>query len=138
MPKTKNFISLDVGSKRIGVALADDEVKIAIPLDTIEVDDGQELQDIKDIVDYNDVSTVVVGYPRNQQGLPTQQSKATEEFVDRLRDVTSADIVYQDESLTSVMAEDRLKRANKAYSRADIDMTAASIILNDYLESARL
>ena len=47
----------------------------------------------------------------------------------------AADIVYQDESLTSVMAEEKLKSSGKPYEKADIDALAAALILQDYLET---
>lgn len=126
-----NIISLDVGSKRIGVAMADDKLPIALPLSTIIVD-GTELQKITDIIKQNNVTTVVIGYPRNQSGDPTDQTVVTELFARRIRDVSN--VVFQDESLTSVMAEDALKSSGKPYQKGDIDALAASIILQDYLE----
>lgn len=129
-----NFLSLDVGTKRIGVAIADSAVPIAIPLATVDVD-GMELDAIKKIIVEKSVEKVVVGYPRNQSGDPTEQTAVSETFGEKLRDVV--DVVYQDESVTSVAAEDLLKASGKSYAKGDIDSLAASIILQDYLESHR-
>lgn len=126
-----NIIALDVGTKRIGVAFADDQIPIATPLKTIEVN-GSEVQVIADIIKTKQVQVVVVGYPRNQTGDPTQQTGFAEEFASRIRDY--AHIVFQDESLTSVMAEESLKASGKPYEKSDIDALAATIILQDYLE----
>jgi putative holliday junction resolvase len=128
---TKAFVCLDVGEKRIGVAVGDSSVRIAIPYDTFEVD-GTELQKVAELVVRENAETLVIGYPRNQQGEATAQTNYVLDFAKQLADV--ATIEYQDESLTSVMAEDRLKRTHKSYTKADIDMQAASIILQDYLE----
>lgn len=128
----QSLLCLDVGEKRIGVALADTAVRIAVPFDTITVDGG-ELQAIADIVVREDTDTIIVGYPRNQQGEATAQSSYVEQFAERLQDLGPA-IVFQDESLTSVVAEQRLKESGRRYEKGDIDMNAAAIILQDYLE----
>ena len=129
----KQYLGLDVGEKRIGVAIADDQVKIAIPYQTIEVD-GHEIEAIAEIVVREGVQTIVVGYPRNQSGEATAQTAFVEAFVGRLTDIAPA-IVYQDESLTSVLAEQRLQAQGKPYEKGDIDANAATIILQDYLEA---
>lgn len=132
MNKAVSLIGLDVGEKRIGVALADTSVRIAVPIDTIDVD-GSEIDSIAKIVEREAAQTIVVGYPRNQSGESTAQTKLVEAFASKLSG--TAEVVFQDESLTSVMAEDRLKAHNKPYSKADIDAQAAAIILQDYIEA---
>jgi putative Holliday junction resolvase len=126
-------ISLDVGEKRIGVAVGDREVHIASPLLTIEVD-GKEFDSIKKIVDDQSADTIVVGYPRSQSGDISDQTRYVEHFSERLDGVASK-IVFQDESLTSVIAEQRLIGYKKPYTKADIDSQAAAIILQDYLDA---
>jgi len=131
---SNTVVALDVGEKRIGVAQGDTVVRIAIPYETVDVD-GDELTTIARIILDSHASTVVVGYPRNQSGEVTAQTAFVEAFVDRLNALESdAEIIYQDESLTSVLAEQRLIAQKWPYSKADIDMHAASIILEDYLE----
>jgi putative Holliday junction resolvase len=131
--KNNTLISLDVGEKRIGVAVADTAVRIAVPFQTIEVD-GQELEAIAKIVVQEGADTIVIGYPRNQMGESTTQTDYVEQFAKQLEDMVPT-IVFQDESLTSVMAEDQLKAHKKPYAKADIDAQAAAIILQDYLET---
>lgn len=125
------LLAIDVGTKRIGVATADTIVPIAVPLTTINVD-GTELEKLAAIIKEKNVEKVVVGFPRNQSGNATDQTTVSEIFGKRV--MAYADIVFQDESLTSVMAEDRLKRSGKPYEKGDIDALAAAIILQDYLE----
>lgn len=129
--RNQHLLGLDVGERRIGVAIADSAVRIAIPYDTLEVD-GSEIKAIAELVVREHIDTIVVGYPRNQQGEATAQSLHSETFADQLRDM--ATVVFQDESLTSVMAENRLKSRKKPYQKGDIDKEAASIILQDYIE----
>ncbi|AHB41922.1 Holliday junction resolvase YqgF [Candidatus Saccharibacteria bacterium RAAC3_TM7_1] len=132
MTHTKAYLGLDVGTVRIGVALADDIVRIAIPYGTLDVD-GNELREIARLVIDNNISHIVVGYPRNQAGEPTAQSRLVEAFSENLKDM-APHLEFQDESLTSVLAEDRLKKRGGAYTKGDIDAEAATIILQDYLE----
>jgi putative Holliday junction resolvase len=128
-----HFLGLDVGEKRIGVALADGSVKIAIPYVTIEVN-GDEVKEIAELILREGVQILVVGYPRNQSGEATAQTAFVEAFTERLKDLAPK-IVFQDESLTSVIAEERLQASGKPYQKGDIDAQAAAIILQDYLES---
>lgn len=125
------LVSLDVGTRRIGVATASSELPIAVPLTTVIVD-GTEVEQIGKIVAEEAAEVIVVGYPRNQSGDPTDQTGIAEAFADKVRQF--GDVVFQDESLTSVMAEDRLKASGKPYEKGDIDALAATIILQDYLE----
>lgn len=132
MSQSKTFLALDVGERRIGVAVGDDSVRIAMPFDIIEVD-GKELERIAKLVIDENVDTVVIGYPRNQSGELTAQTQYVEHFASQLRDIAPR-LVFQDESLTSVLAEQQLKAMKRPYSKGDIDSQAAAIILQDYLE----
>lgn len=130
--KAKNFLALDVGKKRIGLAMADSQVRIAVPFGWV-ANDERIMEELAEIMLRHDISLVVVGYPRNQSGEPTQQTEFVVDFVRRLGQLDiDAEIAYQDESLTSVQAEQRL--AGKVKDKGDIDAEAASIILQDYLE----
>ena len=127
----KTFLALDVGDKQVGLALADSEVKIAVPFGYAERDD-QIIQNITEIVMDHAVSVIVIGYPRNQSGQATKQTEATEAFARELgRIELEVEVVFQDESLSSVEAERRLGRVK---DKGEIDAEAASIILQDYME----
>jgi putative Holliday junction resolvase len=133
MAKIDTIVCLDVGEKRIGVAVADSSVKIAVPFETVEVN-GNEIESLANIIIAEHAKIVVIGYPRNQAGETTAQTKYVEEFADRLKDIAPS-IVFQDESLTSVIAEQQLAIHKRPYSKGDIDAQAAAIILQDYLEA---
>lgn len=133
MSQSKQYIALDIGEVRIGVATADDAVRIAVPYDTIAMNEATFRKDIVDLAIATGASTVVVGYPRNQSGEATAQTAYVEQRVAELEDI-DATVAFQDESLTSVMAESRLKARGQAYDKAAIDSEAAVIILQDYLE----
>lgn len=132
MPKSTTIVCLDVGEKRIGVAVGDTVIRIAVPFDTIDVD-GDEISAITGIIAKEKSDTLVIGYPRNQSGEPTAQTEYVKEFASKLSGIVP-NLVFQDESLTSVIAEQRLKEYKRPYSKADIDAQAAAIILQDYLE----
>ena len=129
---SKNFLALDVGERRIGLAMADSQVKIAVPFGWRE-NSEKIIQEITELVLRHDIDVIVVGYPRNQSGEPTKQTEFVEDFVKQLADIElDTEIVFQDESLTSVQAEQRL--GNKIKDKGEIDAEAASIILQDFLE----
>lgn len=127
----RQLMALDIGHRRIGVAFGDTSIRIAVPYDTITVD-GTEMQTIARLYTTHSINTIVVGYPRNQQGEATDQT----EYVKRVaKDLEIyAPVVYQDESLTSVYAEQRLASRKRGYKKEEIDAEAAAIILQDYIE----
>lgn len=130
--ETKSIIALDVGDKRIGVAHADTATRIAVAFTTVEVD-GLEFERLREIIAELEPSIMVVGFPRNQSGATTKQTDKVRAFARQL-DRFGIEIVFQDESLTSVLAEKYLKSLGKPYAKAEIDAHAAAIILGDYLE----
>lgn len=128
------LIALDVGTKRIGVAKADTSVRIAVPYSAVEVD-GNEFKKIASLARAWDINSFVLGLPRNNQGEETEQSRYVRDFAAQLkRAIPGAKVCFQDESLTSVEAEKRLKSRKKGYKKGDIDSEAATIILQDFLE----
>ena len=130
----QNIIALDIGERRIGIACADTQTRFPVPYSTISVD-GQELERLRQIVAEVNADVIVLGLPRNQKGEETAQSHYVREFAVKL-DGFKLPVVFQDESLTSVMAEDFLKTSKDGYKKEDIDSHAAAIILTDYLETA--
>ena len=124
------IIGLDIGEKRIGVARADSDTRIAVPVGFIEVD-GLEWQEIAEIAKLNHTSIFVLGLPRSNEGNETQQSLYVRNFAKVLVEkLPGAKIRFQDESLT----KERLKKSKKEYQKGDIDAEAAAIILQDFME----
>ena len=131
------IIGLDVGTKRIGVARADSNTRIAVPSGFLEVD-GTEWQEIAKLANLYNTNWFVLGLPRNNSGLETKQSLYVRSFAkDLMQKIPDAKIRFQDESLTSVEAEERLKARKKSYEKGEIDAEAATIILQDFLENFR-
>ncbi|MBQ2695307.1 endolytic transglycosylase MltG [Candidatus Saccharibacteria bacterium] len=129
------ILALDVGEKRIGVARADSTTRIAVPVGFIAVD-GSEWQEIARLAHLNSTNWFILGLPRSNEGNETQQSLYVRNFAKTLTEkIPEAKIRFQDESLTSVEAEERLKRRKKNYEKGEIDAEAATIILQDFLEA---
>jgi len=128
------LIGLDVGTKRIGVAKADSAVRIAVPYAAVAVD-GTELEKIASLARAWDINCFVIGLPRNSEGQETKQSQYSRQFAAALKQaIPGARVCFQDESLTSIEAEKRLKTRKKGYKKGDVDSEAATIILQDFLE----
>jgi putative Holliday junction resolvase len=128
------YLGLDVGQKRIGVAHGDSIARLASTQATI-FRNGEELTVIKRLVADLDITDLVVGRPRSQSGHPTEQTRIVESFVTSALRPLGLPIHWQDESVTSILAEERLGLRKKPYSKGDVDAEAAAIILQDYLET---
>ena len=129
------IIGLDVGEKRIGVARVDSDTRIAVPVGYILVD-GTEWKEIVRVARLNSTNFFVLGLPRSNEGNETKQTEFVRKFArELLQQIPDAKVRFQDESLTSVEAERRLKTRKKKYEKGDIDAEAASIILQDFVES---
>ncbi|MCW1908510.1 MAG: Holliday junction resolvase RuvX [Candidatus Saccharibacteria bacterium] len=125
------LLALDVGEKRIGVALARLDIKISRPHTTLQ-NDATFDERLKELMAENGVSTIVVGLPRGLEGQETEQTAYVKQFaLDHLADYTT---VFQDEALTSKLAESELAKSGVSYTKEEVDALAACFILRDYLE----
>jgi len=127
-----SILALDVGGKRIGVAVASLIARLPRPLITLENNDTF-LPALKDIIEIEDVGAIVVGFPRGLQGQHTDQTAAVESFTAVLREEFAMPIRFQDEAVTSKHAEAELDARGKSYERGDIDSLAATYILEDFM-----
>jgi putative Holliday junction resolvase len=125
------YLGIDYGARRIGLAIGDDDAKLAIPKTAVS---SSELEQF--IKDEGPFSQIVVGLPRNLNGGDTAQTIAVRRFSDDfLWRKLHIEPIFQDEAATSQVAEERLKQVGKPYEKGDIDAEAAAIILQDYLDS---
>ena len=132
MQSDHRLLALDVGTKRIGVAVAGVYSKIARPFTTLANDDTF-LAKLQQIISDENVTQVVSGLPQNNSGSDTLQTKIVRDFVDYLEKQLSIKIDFQDEGLSSMAAEDLLKIKKPNYTKSDIDAWSAMIILDDYI-----
>jgi len=134
---SSNILAIDVGTRRMGVAIASLEARLAHPLVTIEAEDEHTfIVKLKELIDEHEVGTVVVGLPRGMDGQETNQTRLTREFARRLKDEAKVKIYLQDEAGTSLQAEEELQDKNQPYTKGDIDKLAAALILHDWLAGA--
>lgn len=127
-----NILGLDIGDKRIGIAIADVSAPFPAPLITLEA--SQHLaQEFALLLKKYAVTKVVIGLPRNQQGERTKQTDRVKHIAKLLKIPNSIEVYWQDESLTSVKAEAELKKRKKPYAKAAIDSLAATYILEDFI-----
>ncbi|MGI9027447.1 MAG: Holliday junction resolvase RuvX [Candidatus Saccharimonadales bacterium] len=123
------LLGLDVGDKRIGVAVASAIARLPQPLDMIASGDGA-LQQITAIITQENITLLVIGLPRNMKGEETAQSAKIRNFATELSTVTPVPIAFADESLSSVRADD-LGRHN-TFKNVSSDSLAACFILEEY------
>lgn len=128
-----NIIALDVGERRIGVAIASTLSRLPRPLTTL-IQNADTLKDIRKLLTDEQVSIIVVGLPRNLSGDDTSQTVYVRKFAEQLEEIGIV-IRLQDEAATSVKAEQELKNRGKPFAKADIDSLAATYILEDYLRT---
>jgi len=130
-------LGLDIGDRRIGVALSDPEGILASPLAVINRrNESLDIEAITEIIRQQQVAQVIVGLPLSMDGSLGQQAEKVKDFTQRLGEHTQVPLEYRDERLTTVMAE-RLKRAaggKKRGKKTGNDAQAAAIILQGYLD----
>src|SRR5687768_4488911 len=138
------IVGLDVGERRIGVAISDATGTLARPVGVLQSTrlDGAALRRAVDEVrrlaaEDDGVATVVVGLPRRLDGTPTDLTPRVQQFARDLGLTTQLPVVLQDERLTSVEAESRLAEREKNWRarKQKLDAAAAAIILQDYLDT---
>lgn len=134
------ILGLDVGDRRIGVAMSDPMEILASALTVIERNgDGTALNSILDMVEENEVGCIVVGLPRLMDGSIGKQAAKTNAFVKELSELTDVPIRMWDETLSTVIAERLLRDAgrDRRETRKRRDAAAAAVILQWYLDSVR-
>jgi len=126
-------LGVDVGAKRVGLALSDPIGLTATPLDV--VDRATAVEEIRRLAQIHEVGTIVVGLPTSLGGGESTSAVDARSLGDQLVEATDAEIVYLDERFTSRMAESALLESGmkRRERKTTIDKVAAAIILQDYL-----
>lgn len=134
----KRIVALDIGTKKIGVAVCDAMWLSAQPLKTIlRNNDNTAYDEIRKICSEYLCDTILIGVPYNMDGSLGFQAKNCLNFIKPLEEEFK--ILYQDERLSSSAAEEILKKQGKKYTKNKtlVDMVAASIILQEYIDNNR-
>ena len=133
-------LGLDLGHKRIGLAVSDPEANIAFPAGTLQsVGRKADVSAICEFIAERDIGSVVVGLPRHMDGRHGPEAASAEKFAAALRSASGLTVDTLDERWTSQEAERALlaQGHNSRRSRAHVDEVAAAIILRTYLELNR-
>ncbi len=131
------LMGLDVGDRRIGVAISDPEGRLAQGLTVItRTTLSRDIAAIDSIAKEQDVSKIVVGLPRRLDGTIGPQAELSQAFGRALQDKTGIPVVFWDERLSTVAAEKAMISAGvkRARRKSTIDMVAATILLQSYLD----
>ncbi|HTE22632.1 MAG TPA: Holliday junction resolvase RuvX [Candidatus Limnocylindria bacterium] len=131
--KIHNVLALDVGGKRVGVAMTNTLARLPHPHATL-VRDGTFWDRLKKLLSEESIAEVVIGLPRNLEGRETAQTAATRQFTAEFQERFTVPVHMQDEALTSHQAEQELNARGKPFTKGDIDALAATYILEDYLK----
>jgi putative pre-16S rRNA nuclease len=139
------FVGIDLGLKRIGLAVSDASGTLARPLRTLtrgSSDDEAAAAAIADAIavlarEEDGVAAIVVGLPKRLDGTETDLTTHVRRMVDRLRPLVRIPIALQDERLSSQEAESRLALRERDWRarKARLDAASAAVILQDYLDS---
>ncbi|MBW2231847.1 MAG: Holliday junction resolvase RuvX [Deltaproteobacteria bacterium] len=133
-------LGLDLGSKRIGLAISDEQASIAFPAGTLPSTGRRaDVVAVTKLIAERDVGRVVVGLPRHMDGRKGPEAEAAEKFAAALHAAARVPVDTLDERWTSLEAERALREQglDARRTKKHVDAVAASIILRTYLELQR-
>jgi putative pre-16S rRNA nuclease len=132
-------LGLDLGDVRIGVAISDDDRRMAVPIGTIHTGAPTDLKAIAKLVEEHAATAVVVGLPLSMRGERGTAAVKAGAFADALRSLLHVPVELHDERLSTVEAERELRRAGVGGKtrRSVVDRSAATVILQAWLDSNR-
>ncbi len=139
------MLGIDLGRRRIGLAISDVSGTLARPLETLSIAHSATLEHAIDrvsaavsalVAEEDGLAAIVVGLPRGLDGTASAETRRVLAFIGGLRRRTSLPIVEGDERLTSREAESRLALRERDWQKRKqkLDAAAAAIILQDYLD----
>jgi putative holliday junction resolvase len=134
-------LGLDMGDKRIGVAVSDPLGMLARPLLVLEHKDNEsDIAEILALIKQYSVEIIIVGLPRSLNGSIGSQAVKVQDFVETLKQNTSLPVYLRDERLSTVSARRMLSEGGAKKSKtkkAEYDAAAAAIILQGYLDELK-
>lgn len=144
MQKTeKPILAIDYGDKKFGLAISDSKGVLASPLDVLKVTKNRNidsiLEDILLIVEEYRIKTILLGKPQSFENTYKKTEKKIENFAKKLSELISIPIIFQDESYSTIQAQNMLLSLgqNTKSSRGKIDMISATMFLQDFLNSEK-
>lgn len=139
MTRTRRILALDVGKKRIGLALSDELGLTAQGLKTLEREGRRDdIETLRKLAVESRVELFLIGDPIHMSGAPSRQGEYTREFARELEYKTGLPVKFWDERWTSREAERTLRGSGIAHGerKPAIDRLSAVILLQSYLDSA--
>lgn len=133
----RKLLGLDLGERRIGVAVTDDTGILASPVRIVDLR-REGLQQVAEIARERQVAGIIAGLPTNLSGQEGFQANRTREMAAQLEELVDVPIIFWDERLTTAIADQMLadkRRGSKKGRRKQRDAIAAAILLQDYLEA---
>jgi putative Holliday junction resolvase len=133
-------MGLDVGDRKIGVAISDELLLTAQGRPTLRRTTLQaDIEALRRLAEENEVHQIVFGHPLHMSGEESAQSEKVSRFAETVSQTLNLPIVFWDERLTSFAAEQHLEELglNWRQRREQVDKVAAAIILQEYLDSRR-
>ncbi len=130
------YMALDLGNKRIGIALSDTLGMIARPLKVIKrTSRVNDYSEYRKLITTHKVNAVIVGLPINMDGSEGRQANWVRDYVDSFSQTVDIPIYLWDERLTTEIAIDIIKANKTPPAKAEIDAVAAAVILQSYLDA---
>ncbi|HJN84701.1 MAG TPA: Holliday junction resolvase RuvX [Patescibacteria group bacterium] len=126
----KRILGIDFGTKRLGFALGDPMLKLAVPLEVVELGDKDPVKLIWSMVEEDGYDHIVIGTPLTSDGEATDMSLVVDEFAKSVKSITGLDVTLINEHLTS-KASDQL--ADESGSGRHDDSLAAMLIVQEFL-----
>lgn len=131
MAQIGSFLGLDFGKSKIGLAVADEETKVAFALDTIK-NDKDFLRNLQEIIKRENVKKIIIGMTLHEKDVESKKEK--ESFGKMLEEKFGVEVEYQEEMFTTKMAHENIKmRGGRNIAKLD-DQEAARIILQSWLD----
>ncbi len=133
------LMGLDLGERRIGVAVSDPSRVLARGIEVIERHSVEkDLEAIARLAEEYEVEAIVVGFPRRLNGTAGEEAKKARAFSAQIEAHLGLPVILWDERLSTVRAARALAEGGKRKRHLGIDAVAAVVILQDYLDSLRL
>jgi putative Holliday junction resolvase len=131
------YLGLDVGNKRVGVAVGSSELRLATPLTVFERKTGTaDAERLRALIREYEVDTLVVGRPRHSDNTPSTQEALTLAYARELETALALPVLFQDErySTAAAMLQQRARGLSEKRGRVTVDALAAAVILQDFLD----
>lgn len=130
------LIGLDIGEKRVGVAVSDPTARVATPIKVLSGAPSADVSALRRLIDDYEAGVVVVGLPLTMAGEEGPQAKRIRQEATVITERLAVKVVFQDERLSSAEAKRVMGDAglSEKQKRGSVDMVAAAILLQAYLD----